>query len=74
MRQCDLCHSYIIGVPGEFPWYYPAYLQTLDPVGTEHCGKNKEKMALLDTAVLQFSKCLDHREPEMPVLFTSACI
>lgn len=31
-------------------------------------------MALLDTAVLQFSKLLDHWEPEMPVLFISAWI
>jgi len=71
MRQCDLCHSYIIGVPGEFPWYYPAYLQTLDPVET---GKNRKNRLFLDTGELQFPKLLDRQEPEMPALFTSACI
>lgn len=36
--------------------------------------QNKEKMAFLGAAVLQFSKLLDHREAEMPALFTSAWI
>lgn len=44
---------------------YLEILQTLDPVGTEHCEKSKEEMALLDTTVLKFSKLFNHQEPEM---------